>query len=340
MTAYRALALQTKCHAVSAIGDYQEARSIMRASLVRLAEQIRASIFYAGTDTRLIVLPEYFLTGFPMKDSISAWAEKAALEMNGPEYEMLGKISQDSKIYLAGNAYEVDPIFSGLYFQTCFLIDPAGDVILRYRRLNSMFAPTPHDIWEKYLDVYGLDGVFPVARTPLGNLAAIASEEILFPEIARCHMMRGAEVFFHPTSQANEMARAAKEVCTIARAVENCAYVISSNSGGIAGTGIPEASVDGGSKIVDYQGGVLVKTGSGESLCAFAEIDLAALRRFRRRAGMENLVSRQRFEAYARCYSEHFHYPANNMPEVEPERTHFLKTQQETIERLARKGVI
>lgn len=340
MTAYRALALQTKCHAVSAISDPNEARAVMRASLARIADQVRASIFYAGTDTRLIVLPEYFLTGFPMKDSISVWASKAALEMNGPEYDALGKIAQEAKIYLAGNAYEIDPKFPSLYFQTCFLMEPSGDVILRYRRLNSMFAPTPHDVWEKYLDVYGLDGVFPVARTTLGNLAAIASEEILFPEIARCHMMRGAEVFFHPTSQANETARATKEVCTIARAVENCAYVISSNSAGITGTGIPEASADGGSKIVDYQGSVLVKTGPGESLCAFAEIDLAALRRFRRRPGMENLISRQRFEAYAYSYSEHIHYPANNMPEEEPARTHFLKTQQDTIERLARTGVI
>jgi predicted amidohydrolase len=234
----------------------------------------------------------------------------------------------------------LDPKFPGLYFQTCFLIEPSGNVVLRYRRLNSMFAPTPHDVWDKYLDVYGLEGVFPVARTPIGRIAAIASEEILYPEIARCHAMRGAEVFFHPSSQTNETARAVKEVCTVARAVENSAYVISCNSGGYAGTPVPEGSTDGGSKIVDYQGVVLVKSGHGETWTAFAEIDLDALRRFRRRPGMENLLARQRFEAYAGSYAAHHHYPPNNMSGIQPERAHFLKTQRETIEKLNKAGII
>jgi predicted amidohydrolase len=340
MTAYRALCMQVKCQAVSAIKEKYEARAIMRRSIERLHSQIKAAVAFIGEDTRFIVLPEYFLTGFPMGDPIAVWADKAALEMNGAEYDALGKIAQDAKVFLAGNVYEADPKFPGLYFQTCFLIEPSGSVVLRYRRLNSMFAPTPHDVWEKYLDAYGLEAVFPVARTEIGNVAAIASEEILYPEIARCHAMRGAEVFFHPSSQANETAKAVKEICTIARAVENSAYVVSCNSGGYAGTPVPDASTDGGSKIVDYQGIVLTKTGFGESWAAFAEIDLEALRRFRRRPGMENLLSRQRFEAYAESYAKHHHYPVNNMAGLTPDRAHFIKTQRETIERLSKTGVI
>ena len=75
--------------------------------------------------------------------------------MDGPEYEKLGEVAQKHKIFLSGNAYELDPNFPQLYFQTCFIIDPSGDVILRYRRLVSMFAPTPHDVLDKYLDIYG-----------------------------------------------------------------------------------------------------------------------------------------------------------------------------------------
>ena len=59
-----------------------------------------------------------------------------------------------------------------LYFQTCFIIGPNGDVILRYRRLSSSFEATPHDVWSKYLDLYGLEGVFPVAKTEIGNLGS------------------------------------------------------------------------------------------------------------------------------------------------------------------------
>lgn len=339
-TAYRAICMQVKCQAVSMIQDKAEARAVMLKSIERLRAQTLTALGFFGEDLKLAVFPEYFLSGFPWGDSISVWADKAALEMNGPEYEGLGKLAQDCKLYLAGNNYEVDPHFPGLYFQTSFLIEPSGNVVLRYRRLNSMFAPTPHDVWDKYLDIYGLDGVFPVAKTPYGNFAAIASEEILYPEIARCHAMRGAEIFLHSSSQANETAKGVKDVCTIARAVENSAYVVSTNSGGYAGTPVPDASTDGGSKIVDYQGLVLSKTGWGESWSATADLDLGALRRFRKRPGMENMLARQRFEAYAASYAEHHHYPANNMHGEVPERSHFIQRQKETIEKLLKTGVL
>ncbi|GAB1542962.1 hydrolase [Scytonema sp. NUACC21] len=283
---FRALALQVTCHAINQATDRQEVRALMQDTINRLAQQIAASIAFIGSDCRLIVLPEYFLSGFPMGESLAVWAEKACLEMAGAEYEALGKIAQQYNIFLAGNAYELDPNFPGLYFQTCFAIDPSGTVVLRYRRLNSMFAPTPHDVWDKYLDCYGLEGVFPVAKTAIGNLAALASEEILYPEVARCLTMRGAEIFLHSTSEVYGKERTPKEAAKICRAVENMAYVVSSNSAGIANIAIPGASTDGGSKIIDYRGLVLAETASGESMAAFAEIDLAALRRYRRRPGL------------------------------------------------------
>lgn len=340
ITSFRALALQVTCHAVNQASDRHQARSLMQQTIDRLAQQIAASIAFIGADCHLVVLPEYFLTGFPLGESLTVWAEKACLEIAGPEYEALGQIAQKQKIFLAGNAYELDPNFPKLYFQTCFVIDPSGAVILRYRRLNSMFAPTPHDVWEQYLDCYGLDGVFPVAKTAIGNLAALASEEILYPEVARCLAMRGAEIFLHSTSEVYGQARSPKDAAKITRAVENMAYVISANTAGIANSPIPAASVDGGSKIIDYQGLVLAETGAGESMAAFAEIDLAALRQYRRRPGLNNLLSRQRFELYAESYRQSHFYPANTMLEQEVDRKHFIQTQQATIERLAKLGVI
>ncbi len=338
--AYRALALQVVCDAVNGDPDRAAARARMTASLDRLERQIKASKGFIGQDLRLVVLPEYFLTGFPMGESADAWADKAALEIDGPEYERLGAIAQATGTFIAGNAYELDPNFPGLYFQACFVVSPTGAVVLRYRRLNSMFAPTPHDIWSRYLDVYGLDGVFPVARTEIGNLAAVASEEILYPEIARCHAMRGAEIFLHSTSEVGSPALTPKDVAKRARAFENMAYVVSANSAGIAGTAIPIASTDAMSKIVDPTGLVLAEAGYGESLAATAEIDLGALRRLRRRPGMANMLSRQRFELFARSYAGHSFYPADTLEGVKPSRQHFLDTQRAVIERLAKDGVI
>jgi predicted amidohydrolase len=52
------------------------------------------------------------------------------------------------------------------------------------------------------------------------------------------------------------------------------AYVVSANTAGIANIAIPIASADGGSKIIDHRGINLAETGAGESMAAFAEIDL------------------------------------------------------------------
>ena len=98
------------------------------------------------------------------------WSDKAALAPEGPEYAALARIAQDNDVFLSGNAYETDQAFAGLYFQASFVIDPSGQNVLRYRRLVSMFAPTPHDVWDRYLELYGLDGVFPVADTAIGRL--------------------------------------------------------------------------------------------------------------------------------------------------------------------------
>lgn len=336
---FRALALQITATAVNHAHDRAEAQTLMQQAIARIAPQIAASLAFIGPDCRLVVLPEYFLTGFPLGESIATWADKACIEMAGPEYEALGKLAQKHHIFLVGNAYELDPHFPGLYFQTCFVLAPSGDVVLRYRRLNSMFAPTPHDVWDKYLEVYGLAGVFPVAKTEIGHLAAVASDEILFPELARCLAMRGAEILLHPTSEIYGKERAPKEAAKVSRAVENMLYVISCNTAGIANSPIPHGSTDGGSKIIDYRGLVLAETGAGESMAAFAEIDLAALRRYRQRPGLTNLLARQRFEMYADLYGQSV-YPVNTMLQGKVERSHFIQTQQATIQRLRDLGVI
>lgn len=344
ITSYRALALQLTCHAVNDCPDRSAARDRMLQNVARVDRAVAGSRGFLGPDLRLVVLPEYLLTSYPLGDSIPGWLDKAALDPGGAEYEALGAVASRHDVFLAGNAYETDAHFPGLYFQTSFCIAPSGEVVLRYRRLVSMFAPTPHDVWDRYLDIYGLDGVFPVARTAIGRLAAIASEEILYPEIARTLALRGAEVFLHSSSEVGSPSLTPKDVAKRARAIENLCYVVSANTAGIAGVDMPFSSADGMSKVVDYMGEVRAEALPGESANACAEIDLAALRRHRRRPGMGNLLSRQRLELFAATYAGSV-YPANSMLDdarrvVVPDRRHFLETQRKVIERLARAGLI
>ena len=342
---YKAVALQLIAHSVARCPDRKSARKRMAATLEHVRDKVARVRQWSGPSAKLVVLPEYLLTSFPQGEAIAGWADKAALDMDGPEYETFGEIAQSNKLYLAGNAYETDPHFPGYYFQTSFIVGPSGDVILRYRRLNSMFSPTPHDVWDKYLDIYGLEAVFPVADTDIGRLAPIASEEILYPEVARCFAMRGAEVFTHSSNEHSAPMLTDKDAAKISRAVENIAYVVSCNTAGIHDTDLPEDSSNGGSRVVDYRGQVLRVAGPGENTGGTAEIDLGALRRARPKTGLNNTLIRQRFEAYAASYASHVLQPANSLLNKDgtlktPQRKHFENTQKAVIARLNKEGVI
>lgn len=337
---YKSLALQVTCEAVNRCASRASAREKMLASCARIGRQTRASKLFIGQDTRLVVLPEYFLSGFPMGESIPEWQDKACLDPDDLIYQELGNIALSNQVFLSGNAYELDARFPQLYFQTSFILAPDGKRILRYRRLNSLFAPTPHDVWDEYLEAYGLEAVFPVADTEIGRLACIASEEILYPEIARCLMMRGAEVFLHSSSEAGSPLLTQKNVAKLARSIENMAYTVSANSAGIQGTDIPMSSTDGGSKIVHFEGQVLAEAGPGESMVAHATLDLDALRSARLRPGMSNFIARQRCELFADSYGAFRAYPANNLDGVTPQRPHFTNTLQDAIARLHSQGTI
>jgi predicted amidohydrolase len=345
---YAAVAMQLAARSVERAPDRATARKMMMAGIGTLGPKLRsASIFieqYGGAPVKLAVLPEYLLTSYPGRISIPEFADRAALEIDGPEYEAMGKIAQEQGLFLAGNAYEADKHFPNLYFQTSFVIAPNGNVVLRYRRLNSMFAPTPHDVWSKYLDIYGLDGVFPVAKTEIGNLAAIASEEILYPEIARAHALRGAEIFVHSSSEIGSPMATPKMIAKRARAFENIAYVVSANTAGILDTALPQASADGNSMVVDWKGNILSQANSGETFTAFADIDLSALRAARRKPGMTNTLSRQRNALFAATYAADTHQRADSLIENGivkiPDRDHFKRVSEATIERLVKDGLI
>ncbi|WP_020595617.1 nitrilase-related carbon-nitrogen hydrolase [Spirosoma panaciterrae] len=331
---YKALALQLTCQTINACQTREEAETRMLETIQRIERQISASLSTIGRETLLVVVPEYFLTGPPADETVEQWVDKAALEIDGRLYEAISAMVQRQQVYFSGNVYEQDPFFPELYFQTSFIMGPNGDVLLRYRRLNTLFTPTPHDVWELYLEAYGYDSLFPVAKTNIGNLACIASDDILYPEVARCLTMQGAEVLLHSSSELNSPLPTAKGIAKQARAIENMAYVVSANSAGIVGSSIPANTTDGGSSIIDPKGLILAKAGSGESLVANADIDLAALREFRQRPSASNLLARQRTELYAGSYTKHTAYPPGTLLSQPAERQHFMRMQQEVIKKL------
>ncbi|MBU6379268.1 MAG: nitrilase [Gammaproteobacteria bacterium] len=341
---YVALALQIDCDGVHPDPDRASAAARMAASLTRIEQAIAGAKRWIGADLKLVVLPEYILSGPPWGETIPQWAEKGALEPDGPEYTRLAAIAQKHGVFLAGNGYETDRHFPGLYFQACWVFDPAGNRVLTYRRLISIFAPTPHDVWDRYLEIYGLEGVFPVADTAIGRLAAIASEEILYPEIARAHAIRGAEVFLHSTSEVASPNLTIKQIARRARALENLAYVVSANTASLLGIDVPVDSSNGYSDLIDYHGNQMVLAGAGNSSVASAFLDLAGLRAYRRRPAMANMLSRQALEMFAESFATADLRRRNGLLQdgklLVPDRAYFQQRQADAIARMVERGIL
>jgi len=341
---YAALALQVDCDGVHPDRDHGSAARRMQASLLRIGEALEGAQRWIGPDLKLVVLPEYILSGPPWGETIPEWAAKGAIAPDGPEYAGLAALAQRHGVFLAGNGYETDRHFPGLYFQCCWVFGPNGDRVLTYRRLISIFAPTPHDVWDKYLDIYGIEGVFPVADTAVGKLAAIASEEILYPEVARAHAVRGAEVFLHSTSEVASPSLTIKQIARRARALENMAYVVSANTAELRGISVPTDSSNGYSDIIDWQGGQMVVAGSGNSSVANAYLDMAGLRAARRRPAMSNMLSRQALEMFADTFAKSDLRRRNGLLKggevVIPDRSYFRARQADAIARMTERGIL
>ena len=98
---WNALALQTRCDAINHLQDPQACRDHMLAGIARIGAQIAASKAFIGPQVRLVVLPEYFLTSFPMGESITAWRDKACIAVDGPEYAALGELCRKHQVFLS-----------------------------------------------------------------------------------------------------------------------------------------------------------------------------------------------------------------------------------------------
>lgn len=339
-----ATCIQTLNHVVNEARDRAEAMAMVGRSLDRWESFVRAAVGRGGGSggpRQLVLFPEFALTGFPMGESAAEWIEKACIEIPGPETERLQKMAQKYDCWIGANAYERDPQWPGRYFNCCFLIDRIGNVVLKYKRVNTVNAPSPHDFMDRYLDHYGLEGAFPVARTELGNLGMIPCGEIMYPEACRVLMFRGAEVILHPTSDLGAGDTVAWESAKKVRASENMVYLVSSNSGGMVGAP-PNANNMGHSKIIDYDGRVLTDSGGpGESLRASALIDVQQLRWVRQQVGPLNRVARQRTEMYLRAYQEAHFYPPNSfVDEPMGSKAKISGIMRDTMKRLADTGVI
>ena len=272
---------------------------------------------------KLIVIPEGALQGFT--DEVFDWdhekyANEIAIDIPGPETEMLGKIAQEFNCYLVATAKARELEFPGLFFNSVFLISPRGKVILRHRKNSPLFpvehSVCPHDVWDKWIEIHGhtLDAFFPVADTDIGKVGICMANEGSYPELIRGLAMNGAEVICRPAYPEPHVSNGAWEIQNRARALDNTCYMVAPNLGTyylLPDSPLPVDTFGGHSMIVDYRGLVVARHdyGAGSSYCG-GIIDIEALREFRAHSPLMNWMKDLRTELFSLIYEQPI-YPKN-----------------------------
>jgi predicted amidohydrolase len=253
--------------------------------------------FCLRPQTRLAVFPEFFLQGASGERSLEFW-EKSCIRVDGPEVATLGQFARECNIYLCGAILEYDPEWPQRFFNTALILSPAGEVILRYRKLQCadlnglLNITTPGNIYSAYVERYGPEALVPVVDTEIGRLGALVCFDSNWPELWRALRLQGVEVVCNPTSEIHSSRREPWYRAKRAHAAENQLYVASSNCG--SEQFHPSAMVTGmnrgHSALIDYDGALVACADGPGVVPLLGRIDLGALRRARADAADDPLT--------------------------------------------------
>ncbi len=306
---WRATCIQMHSERASQAPDRAAAKAVIERNVERLVSLIEQACD-SDQKPQLVVFPEFGMTGPPLKLQVREWIERACSSIPGPLTAPLQELAKKRGIFISGNLFEAPPEWPGRYFNSSFIIDPRGEIILKYRRLNTAAFPSVHDFLDAYTSKTPQDQWFPVVDTELGRLAVIPCGEICVPEVARVMMMQGAEVILHPT---NSKFTARQEAAKLSRVTENMVCLVSANVADWIGFSADNTEPGGRSHIIDHKGNTLAwQEGPAESIGVSAMIDIEKLRADRRTdTGLDNPLLRARYEMYVPFYRAAKFYPPN-----------------------------
>lgn len=302
---YEVACLQTRTRQVSLDDDKQRDLDI-RANITRMGELIDYITSFGNSEVKLVVTPEYAINASFRRLSVEDWC-RISTTVPGPYTDLLAAKAKERKIYLAVNVMEIHPDFPGRFFNCSLLIGPDGNILIKHWKNNNncwVFPyTTPADIYTQFVSKFGVEALFPVAKTEIGNIGLLTCGELGFPENARCTMMNGAEILCHLTSEPNNMShgdvRNWKSLRT-ARAYENKCYLAAANVGVYEGTlrGMDDSH---GDSAIHYFDGSITNTinGAGEATIKGA-VNMNDLRRSRSKPFHPTVI---RAQLYAKEYA-------------------------------------
>ena len=225
------------------------------------AKRLIREAMASGPD--VVVLPETWNTGFFPKERLSELAERDCARVK----RELGGLAAEFGVNLVAGS--VANVRGGKVYNTACVFDRAGNCVAEYDKTH-LFTPmgehayfTPGD----HLCRFRLDG---------HDCGLVICYDIRFPELTRTLAVQGMDMLFvvsqWPAARIGHL-----RALTVARAIENQAFVVCCNSCGDAG----DTHYGGSSAVIDPWGETLALAGKTEQILT-AECKLDVLEGIRR----------------------------------------------------------
>ena len=231
----------------------------------------------------IVCLPELFLTKYfcqTEKHSNFNLAES----IPGPTTTIFSSLAKKLNLILLISIFERRT--SGIYHNTCVVINDDGKILGKYRKMH---IPDDPQYYEKFYFTPG-DLGFRSFKTKKGNLGTLICWDQWFPEAARLTALKGAEILFYPTAigwHQGEKKKFGKSQLeswlTVQRshAIANGVYVAAINRVGIEKQGNKKLEFWGSSVVFDPNGNI-VKKGNLDEQVLICDIDLKKIDTVRR----------------------------------------------------------
>ncbi|MFC1969392.1 nitrilase-related carbon-nitrogen hydrolase [Chloroflexota bacterium] len=257
-------------------------------NMIRVMEGTYHAMF--GGHKHLMVFEEFPLCGYDNTWTREEWLRIAIEVPNGKEVKAIGEWAKEHGTYVFfGTHFQEPDEWPGHFFNGCILIGPTGEIILKHWKAYSGFpglgleyATTVHDVLDEFLERYGWDAVWPVARTPIGNLAGYVCSEGFVPETARSYAYQGAEIlcriFGGGGYGGGETHRTRFQMdCSF----NSCWGVYSNSGSGVTINRVqrPANSRGGGSFICDNKGNILIEAADFSEQAIIYRIPIAEFRK-------------------------------------------------------------
>jgi predicted amidohydrolase len=238
------------------------------ANLARARDLVREA---AAAGAALVGLPENFAYLGGDRDHKLAISESLDGAPDGPIFAAMKTLAVETGVWLLlGGFPERVAGDAGRIGNTSVLLDPAGAVRARYRKLHLFDVEVPGGQSFRESDTVAPGTEPVVTETPWCKLGLSICYDLRFPELYRELAARGARLIAVPSAFTRETGKDHWHVLLRARAIENQAYVFAPAQWGFHGG---KRASYGHALVVDPWGVVLAECGERDGY-ALARVEL------------------------------------------------------------------